>query len=104
MAKKHSTLSNEEFLDILKKACESEDMDKYLNETLSGYFPYNLTFGKGGDEWMVNLKEEKLRVLTNQKAQLLKARDNYPKNSNDYRTISAVIDEHNKEIRKILGD
>lgn len=53
---------------------------------------------------MVNLNEEKLRVLTNQKAQLLKARDNYPKNSNDYRTISAVIDEHDKEIRKILGD
>lgn len=53
---------------------------------------------------MVNLKEERLRALTNQKAQLLKAKDNYPKNSQDYRTIMAVINEHDKEIKKILGD
>ena len=53
---------------------------------------------------MVNLNEEKLRALTNQKAQLLKARDNYPKNSNDYRTINAVISEHDKEIKKLLGE
>ena len=100
----NKTLTNEEFLKILKKACESEDMDKYLNDTLSNYFPYNLTFKKGGDEWMVNLKEERLRALTNQKAQLLKAKDNYPKNSQDYRTIMAVINEHDKEIKKILGN
>ena len=53
---------------------------------------------------MVNMKEEKLRALTSQKAQLLKARDNFPKNSNDYRTINAVISEHDKEIKKLLGD
>ena len=46
----NKTLTNEEFLKILKDACESEDMDKYLNDTLSNYFPYNLTFKKGGDE------------------------------------------------------
>lgn len=41
------TLSNEEFLKILKDACESEDMDKELNKVLQKYFPYSLTFGRG---------------------------------------------------------
>ena len=53
---------------------------------------------------MINMKEEKLRALTSQKAQLLKVRDNYPKNSNDYRTINAVISEHDKQIKELLGD
>ena len=53
---------------------------------------------------MTNMKEEKLRALTSQKAQLLKARDNYPKNSKDYRTINVVISEHDKEIKKLLGE
>ena len=50
----------------------------------------------------MNLKEEKLRALTNQRSQLLKVKDNYPKNSKDYRTISAVIEQHDEEIRKLL--
>ena len=46
----NKTLTNEEFLKILKEACESEDMDKYLNNVLCNYFPYSLVFGRGGDE------------------------------------------------------
>ena len=52
----------------------------------------------------INMKEEKLSALTRQKAQLLKAKDNFPKNSKEYRTIKAVIKEHDKEIMKILGN
>lgn len=53
---------------------------------------------------MINMKEEKLRALTQQKAQLIKAKENYPKNSADYRTIDAVIKQHDREINKLLGD
>ena len=52
----------------------------------------------------LNMKEAKLSALTRQKEQLLKAKDNYPKNSNDYRTIDAVIKEHDKQIKELLGD
>lgn len=41
------TLTNKEFMKILKEACKSEDMDKELNEVLKNYFPYSLTFGRG---------------------------------------------------------
>ena len=39
-------LTNKGFLKLLSDACKSEDMDKYLNERLSTYFPYDLVFGK----------------------------------------------------------
>lgn len=52
----------------------------------------------------MNIKEEKLSALLRQKEQLLKAKDNYPKNSDDYRMIKAVIREHDVEIKKLLGD
>ena len=38
------TLTNEEFLKILKNACKTENMDEYLNKTLSKYYPYCLVF------------------------------------------------------------
>lgn len=50
----------------------------------------------------MNLKEEKLSALTRQKAQLEKARKNYAESSKDYRLISSVIEQHNKEIEKLL--
>lgn len=50
----------------------------------------------------MNLKEEKLSALTRQKARLEKARKNYAENSIDYRTITAVIKQHDKEIKKLL--
>ena len=98
-----------DFMKIFHEAYEQKEMsaDEYLTEKLHRVFPYSLTFKKikkGGDEWMINMKEEKLRALTSQKAQLVKARDNYPKNSQDYRTINAVIDEHDKQIKELLGD
>ena len=46
------SLSNNDFMKVLKKASEKEDiesMDKYLNDTLSTYSPYDLVFGKKGD-------------------------------------------------------
>ena len=43
------TMTNKEFLKLLKDACKSEDMDKYLNERLGTCFPYYLVFGKGDD-------------------------------------------------------
>lgn len=52
----------------------------------------------------INMKEAKLSALTRQKEELLKIRDSHSKNSKDYRMFDAVIDEHNKEIKKILGD
>ena len=51
---------------------------------------------------MMNLKEEKLSALTRQKAQLIEARKNYAENSIDYRTITAVIRQHDEEIKKLL--
>ena len=50
----------------------------------------------------MNLKEEKLRILTNQKAQLEKAKKNYAENSKDYRLINSVIKQHDEEIKKLL--
>ena len=50
----------------------------------------------------MNLREEKLSALTRQRARLEKARKNYAENSIDYRTISAVIKQHDKEIKKLL--
>lgn len=50
----------------------------------------------------MNLKEEKLSALTRQRAQLIKARKNYAENSLDYHTISAVIKQHDIEIKKLL--
>lgn len=52
----------------------------------------------------INMKEEKLSALTRQKEQLMKVKDNYSKNSNEYRTIDAVIKEHDKQIKEILGE
>lgn len=52
----------------------------------------------------INMREAKLSALTRQKEELLKMRDSYPKNSNDYRMFDAVINEHDKEIKKMLGD
>ena len=52
----------------------------------------------------INMKEQKLSALTRQKEELLKLRDSYPESSNDYRMFNAIIDEHDKEIRKILGE
>ena len=43
-----ATLNNKEFMQILKNACKDGKIDdEYLNEVLSVYYPYNLTF-KGG--------------------------------------------------------
>lgn len=50
----------------------------------------------------MNLKEEKLSALTRQKAQLERARKNYAENSKDYRLLTSVIEQHNKEINKLL--
>lgn len=38
------TLTNKEFMKVLSNACESEDLDAYLNKVLSNYSPYNLAF------------------------------------------------------------
>ena len=51
-----------------------------------------------------NMKEEKLSALTRQKEELLKIRDSYPETSNDYRMFNIIIGEHDKEIKKILGE
>ena len=51
----------------------------------------------------MNLKEEKLKALTMQKEQLLKAKKNYAENSKDYRLIMSVIEQHDEEIRKLIG-
>ena len=41
------TLNNKEFLKILKTACKSGKIDdKYMNNCLSNYFPYDLVFKK----------------------------------------------------------
>ena len=53
---------------------------------------------------MMNVREDKLGALTRQRAQLVKIKDNYPKNSKDYQMISAVITQHDKEIKKLLGN
>lgn len=38
------TLTNEEFMEILNKACKSDDFEAYLTKYLSTYSPYNMTF------------------------------------------------------------
>lgn len=39
------TLTNKEFLKVLKEACKGGKVDDdYLNNYLSYYFPYNLVF------------------------------------------------------------
>ena len=40
------TLTNEDFMEILNKACKSDNLDAYLNKCLSTYSPYNMTFKK----------------------------------------------------------
>lgn len=41
---KMATLKSKEFMEILHKACETDDMDSYLNMVLMGYRPYDLVF------------------------------------------------------------
>lgn len=52
----------------------------------------------------MNLKEEKLFALTRQRAQLVEAKKKYAKKSIDYRTIDAVIRQHDVEIKKLLDE
>ena len=52
----------------------------------------------------MNLKEEKLSALTRQKARLMEAKKHFAENSNDFRTIEAVILQHDKEIKKLLDN
>ena len=41
-----ATLSNKEFLQVLKSCCKDGKIDdEKMNEILGAYFPYNLTFG-----------------------------------------------------------
>ena len=43
------TLNSSQFMDILSVCCkEGKVDDKKLNQILKNYYPYNLTFGKGG--------------------------------------------------------
>lgn len=53
---------------------------------------------------VLNMKEEKLSALTRQREELLKMRDTYSETSNDYRMFSVLIDEHDKQIKELLGD
>lgn len=45
-----NTLNNKQFMDILSNCCRYGRIDdQKLNQILKDYYPYNLTFGKGGD-------------------------------------------------------
>lgn len=46
-----ATLSNKEFLQVLKSCCKDGKIDdEKMNQILGAYFPYNLTF-KGDKGW-----------------------------------------------------
>lgn len=68
------------------------------------FFPIHWLLSSLKRRMKMNLKEEKLSALTRQKARLIEAKKNFGENSNDYRTIEAVIQQHDKEIKKLLDD